>query len=76
MSNPFVRCEWQVRNTIKGVALGNGRPATHLVNSKYLIHTLANPIIKESLNNVSIPSNRTLNFKNSALDFQDKAGFA
>jgi hypothetical protein len=32
--------------------------------------------VKESLNNVAIPSNRTLNFKNSALDFQDEAGFA
>jgi len=31
---------------------------------------------KESLNNVSIHSNRTLNFKNSALDFQDEASFA
>jgi hypothetical protein len=32
--------------------------------------------VKESLNNVSIPTNRTLNFKNSALVFQNEACFA
>ena len=32
--------------------------------------------IKESLNNISIPPNRTLNYKNLALDFQNEACFA
>ena len=53
------------------------------VTMKYEITTLKDVFdklpaerIKESLNNISIPSNRNLNFKNSALDFQDEAGFA
>lgn len=33
-------------------------------------------LLKESLNNISIPPNRTLNYKNSALDFQNEACFA
>jgi len=60
-----------------------GRPSGRLVGLKpdpeakqYRAGGIIQRFLKETLNNVTIPSNPNPSFKNSALKFQDEAGFA